>query len=304
MTKKPKSEATVSKTRKPRGGYTKVFNAFLDTERLTQYDKMVFIAIKSFADNVTKQAFPSLATISRISGTSLSQVRRSIVKMKEMGILTVTPRHDDYNNGNMSNLYTLHDSPDMWDDSLTTEEDDFKAVVMEIPDHILEAEYLRRHPGMKKELTSNTDQSMDISTFKKRNSTKDSSTEKTERQEGHEEYSLDFIKDHYSYSVMMANHPECRRMIDYVIQILYDTMNTTRDTIRVQQTEKPKAIVIEQLMKLSEEEIQYVIEKYGERTDRIVHPKAYLLTQLYEAAGQYDADITNQVQHDKYNTRE
>ncbi len=292
-----KKEAATKKVRKPRKGYTKVYNAFLDSEKLTQYDKMVFIAIKSFADNITKQAFPSLATISRISGTSLSQVRRSIAKMKNMGILTVTPRHDDYNNGNMSNLYTLHDAPEMWDEDFSTEEDDFRAVAMEIPDHILEAEYIRRHPSMKKAPISETDQSTDIDTSKKQYSKFHTSINTTPSQEA---YSLDFLRNHYNYQLMMSEKPQWDRQIDYVIQILYDTLNTSKETIRVQQTDRPKSVVVSQLLKLTYEEILYVLEKYAERTDRIVHPKAYLLTQLYEAAGQYDADVKNQAKHDMY----
>lgn len=103
---------------------------------------------------------------------------------------------------------------------------------------------------------------------------------------------------------MVNDHPFDREQIDYVIQIIYDTVNSSSDTIRVQKTDRPKEIVTGILMKLTYEEIIYVIQKYKEQTDRIEYPKAYLLTQLYEARGQFNADITNQVQHDMYGRAE
>lgn len=293
-----KKNAAAKKTKKPRSGFTQVYNAFLDNEKLTQHDKMVFIAIKSFTNNKTKQAYPSLATISRISGVSISQVRRSIAKMEEMNILKVESRSNEYNNGRISNLYTLYDSPDMWHDDFSTEDEDFKAVAREIPDDILEAEYHRRHPeypDTKKEPIFGTDQSTDIDTFKNQYSENNSITKQKERQES---YSLDFLRQHYDYEILLEEHPEWMREVDYIIQILYDALNSSQDTIRVQKTDRPKEVVVNQFLKLTHEEILYVIEKYSQQSERIEHPKAYLLTQLYEAAGQYAADVSNQVRYD------
>ncbi len=298
MAQKQKSAAG-DKTKKPRKGFTQIYNAFLDSDKLTQYDKIVFIAIKSFADHKTKKAFPSLATISRISGSSLSQVRRSIAKMQELGIIKVEPRRDDTNNGRMSNLYTLYDSPEMWEDDFSTEEEDFKAVAREIPDEILEAEFYRRMKT-KKEPISKTDQSQDIDTLVYETSPENTSTKENTSQE----YSMDFVKDHFGYKALIHDHSEIEREIDYIIQILYDTLNTSNETVRVQRTDRPKAVVTSQLMKLSYDEILYVIRKYEEQTGRIDNPRAYILTQLYEAAGQYNADITNKVNNDMYNWEE
>lgn len=297
MAQKKRQEAA-KKLKKSRSGFTQIYNAFLDSEKLTQHDKMVFIAIKSFMNNKTKQAYPSLATISRVSGVSLSQVRRSIAKMEEMQILKVESRSDDYSHGRISNLYTLYDSPEMWEDGFSTETEDFKAVAREIPDDILIAEYHRRHPeypDIKKEPIIDTDQSTNIDAFTYQISTDNSTMEQNKRQES---YPLDFLKKQYDYDLMEKEHPEQIRLIDYIIQIIYDALNSSCDTIRVQKTDRPKQIVANQFLKLTHEEILYVIEKYNQQSERIQNQKAYLLTQLYEATGQYAADINNQVQYD------
>lgn len=297
-------QAAAKKSKKPRSGFTQIYNAFLDSEKLTQHDKMVFIAIKSFTNNKTKQAYPSLATISRVSGVSLSQVRRSIAKMEEMQILKVESRSDDYNHGRISNLYTLYDSPEMWEDDFSTENEDFKAVAREIPDDILIAEYYRRHPeypDIKKEPIIDTDQSTNIDAFTYPNSDNNNIMEKNKRQES---YPLDFLKKQYDYDFLKKEHPELLRIIDYIIQIIYDSLNSSCDTIRVQKTDRPKEIVASQFLKLTHEEILYVIDKYNQQSERIQNQKAYLLTQLYEAAGQYAADINNQVRYDMEHWKE
>lgn len=113
-----------------------------------------------------------------------------------------------------------------------------------------------------------------------------------------ESYPMDFLKKTFSYNAMLFDYPEYESDIEYIMKILYDTLNSSQDVIRVQQTDRPRAVVVSQLMKLDNMRIIYVIQKYREQTGRIKNPKGYILTQLYDAAGQMDADILNQVNHD------
>lgn len=283
---------------KERSGFTQIYNSFLDSDLLTQYEKLVFIAIKSFADNKTKQAFPSLATISRITGTSVSQVRRSIARMKDLGILDVEHRRSE-KWGNIQNLYTIHDDPKIWKVTGDPEED-LEAVAEEISDAKLIAELTKRgYEITKKEPASTADQSIkeegknksdDISSFD--NNKSKSRTGQVER------YPMDFVLVHYDVEDLYHQLPGEDKLIQYVIDILYDTLNSTKPTIRVQKEERPAEVVAGRLLKLSSYEIKYVIEMYKAQTDRITHPKAYILTQLYEAAGQAEADVVNEVQND------
>lgn len=285
---------TASKQRKPRGGYTQVFNAFLDSDKLTQYEKLVFIAIKSFADNKTKQAYPSLATISRVSGTSLSQVRRSIARMKEMGILKVEQRKSERDNGCMSNLYTLYDSPDMWDDDFSTVEEDLKAVVREIPDDILEQEYLRRHPETKKEPGTETDQSTVPDTYQNQYATNNNISIVTNCQDA--KYTLDQVKEHFGYDTIKLYMPYSKE-VDDVMNILYDVLNSSKPTIRVGKEDKPTKVVVSRLMELTSDHIIYAIDQYTNQTAKINNPESYILTILYKAACQMDLTIRNRVEH-------
>lgn len=282
--------------RKARAGFTKIYNAFLDFPDLSQHDKMVYIAIKSFADNTTKQAYPSLATISRVSGVSIAQVRRSIHKMQDMNILKVERRRNEDNNGNMSNLYTLYDSPEMWKaKDLISETEDFIAVAQELPDDILEAEYQRRKAEKEKASISAADQSTEMNTKDSPYLHDNLNTAAAARQEG---YSEEFLKEHYDYAILAHDYPDRIEEIDYLFKILYDTLNSSSETIRVQRQDRPREVVVAQLLKLDHMKLMYVLDKYAEQTNRINNPKGYLLTQLYDCSGQMNLDIDNQVRYD------
>lgn len=282
-------EVTAKKS--PRDGFTMVWNAFLDNEELNQYEKLVFIAIKSFADNKTNKAFPSLTTISRVTGTSISQVRRSIAHMEELGILTIEHRRSK-ELGNMKNLYTLRDSKQFWMDAAASNEDnDLEAVTEELPDDKLIAELRKRgYEITKKELTTETRQSSEVSPLNVHYSNNNNSTNDNHRQEVYRKTHIEF---YFDYDEMVEDYPEKKKEIDYIIQILYDTLNSESETIRVQRTNRPKDVVIGQLMKLKSFDIIYVIDKYNQQKGRIENPRAYILTQLYEAVGQHNADLTN-----------
>ena len=121
--------------------FTLVYNDFLESDLLNYYEKMVFITLKKFADNETMRAFPSLKTIHSITGISLSQVRRSIEHMEELGVLSVEHRTDK-DRGHQSNLYTLYDYAEIW--NVGSSENDVAAVADEISEAKLVAELKAR----------------------------------------------------------------------------------------------------------------------------------------------------------------
>ena len=93
--------------------FTLVYNDFLESELLNYYEKMIFITLKRFANNDTMKAFPSLNTIHKLTGISLSQIRRSIEHMEILGVISVEHRTNQ-EKGNQSNLYILHDYAEIW----------------------------------------------------------------------------------------------------------------------------------------------------------------------------------------------
>lgn len=283
--------------------FTLVYNDFLESDLLNHYEKSVFIALKKYADNDTMRAFPSLNKLHKITGISLSQVRRSIDHMKELGVISVEHRTDE-DKGHQSNFYTLYDYAEIW--SVGSSED-IAAVANEISEMKLVAELRSRgytvtkEKGLDNEPTKAHYQAPQLNQFDIVNTT----TNLGESQDL-ERYTLDQIKQLFDYDIMIQDNPYRQQDIDSVMNILYTTMNTTKATIRIAGEDKPSMVVVGKLMKLSYSEIMYAIEKYQEQTERIKNPTSYMLTLLYNSKEQMNLDITNQVSHDMahWNTEE
>ena len=281
--------------------FTIVYNDFLESDLLDKHEKLIYIAIKRFADNDTLKAFPSLKTLHKITGISIRWIKKSIEHMEQLGVISVEHREDD-EKGHQSNLYTLYDYAEIW--NVGSSENDVAAVADEISEAKLVAELKARgytvikekEPDKTEPTKVTVEPSTKLNQFDIVNTTTNS-----EKSQELERYTIDQIRQIFDYDILVNDKPLWQRDIDSVFSILHTALNTTKETIRVGGEDKPTMIVIGKLMKLDYSEIMYCIEKYNEQTERIKNPTAYMLTLLYNAKEQMNLDISNQVQHDMYN---
>ena len=280
--------------------FTIVYNDFLESDLLDKHEKLIYIAIKRFADNDTLKAFPSLKTLHKITGISIRWIKKSIEHMEQLGVISVEHREDD-EKGHQSNLYTLYDYAEIWN---VGSSEDVAAVADEISEAKLVAELRARGYKVKKEKepdkTEPTKVTVEPST-KLNQFDIVNNTINSEKSQELERYTIDQIRQIFDYDILVNDKPLWQKDIDSVFSILHTALNTTKETIRVGGEDKPTMIVIGKLMKLDYSEIMYCIEKYNEQTERIKNPTAYMLTLLYNAKEQMNLDISNQVQHDMYN---
>lgn len=280
--------------------FTIVYNDFLESDLLDKHEKLIYIAIKRFADNDTLKAFPSLKTLHKITGISIRWIKKSIEHMEQLGVISVEHREDD-EKGHQSNLYTLYDYAEIWN---VGSSEDVAAVADEISEAKLVAELRARgytvikekEPDKTEPTKVTVEPSTKLNQFDIVNTTINS-----EKSQELERYTIDQIRQIFDYDILVNDKPLWQRDIDSVFSILHTALNTTKETIRVGGEDKPTMIVIGKLMKLDYSEIMYCIEKYSEQTERIKNPTAYMLTLLYNAKEQMNLDISNQVQHDMYN---
>ena len=281
--------------------FTIVYNDFLESDLLDKHEKLIYIAIKRFADNDTLKAFPSLKTLHKITGISIRWIKKSIEHMEQLGVISVEHREDD-EKGHQSNLYTLYDYAEIW--NVGSSENDVAAVADEISEAKLVAELKARgytvikekEPDKTEPTKVTVEPSTKLNQFDIVNTTINS-----EKSQELERYTIDQIRQIFDYDILVNDKPLWQKDIDSVFSILHTALNTTKETIRVGGEDKPTMIVIGKLMKLDYSEIMYCIEKYSEQTERIKNPTAYMLTLLYNAKEQMNLDISNQVQHDMYN---
>ncbi len=289
----------------PERKFVKVYHDFLRSDLLAADEKMIFIALKSFIDfsqdvsaGTQGEVFPTIKTLQSMTGWGNKKVVNTIKALVKKGIVKKVQR-----GLTKSNIYILSDYATMWacDDieelkgivenqgakTLTPEEHIEALERMGYKVQIKEKELVSEPTKEQKQVTNNTDLYKNDDT--------------AEMPKSQEKYTLEQVKVFYDYEIMIADRPTYKTDVDAVIDILYDTLNTTKETIRVQGEDKPAAVVISKLMKLYYADIFYAIEKFNEQTERIKNPKSYMLTLLYGAREQSALDISNQVQHDMAN---
>ncbi len=269
-----------------------IYHDFLESDLLTTYQKIVFIALKKFA-NSKNQCFPSLRKLADITQMSKRKVQDTLKELEEKHIISIENRSKT-DGGNTSNLYTLYDFKEVWNvsssEKLTTiiEEIEEKQMIKTLT---AKGYYITKE----KELASGSDQTTDTSTQKNQFTNQQNTINEPKSQV--ERYTMKDIRVLYDYSSLIVQYPDKQTDIDIVFDILYDTLNSTKKTIRIGGEDKPVMVVIGKIMKLDFSDLAYSIEKYHEQTERINNPKSYLLTILYNDKEQHHLDIMNLGHH-------
>lgn len=274
-----------------------IYHDFLESDLLTSHEKMVFIALKKFADS-NSQCFPSLKKLADITRISKRKIQDTLKSLEQKHIIGIESR-SRADGGDTSNLYTLYDFKELWNAGSSEE---MAAVVNEYEEMKLVSKLRSRGYTVTKEKelasTEPTKVTAETSTKQSNNFNQSNTTTNSVESQDLERYTLDQIKQLFDYDIMIQDNPYRQRDIDSVMNIFYTTMNTTKVTIRIAGEDKPSMVVIGKLMKLHKESIMYAIEKFSEQTERIRNPTSYMLTILYNAPEQFNLDIKNQVSHD------
>ena len=287
----------------PERDFVKVYKDFLNCKLLTAEEKLIYIALKSFVTygRDTDEVYPSMNTLCKITSMSKPRATRTITSLVKKGIIKKQRR-----GLTKANLYTIVDVPAMWGtDTLEELKTVSESQMSDKTNEELIEELIKRgaitivkekEPETLPADQSNNESSTNNSVLNLYNYITDNA-----KSQDMERYSLEQIKEHFNYSIMVHDNPYKQKSIDMVMNILYDTLNTSKKSIRVSGEDKPAMVVQSKLMKLDMECIMYAIDKYSENTERVKNPVAYMLTILYKAQEQYDLDIQNQVSHDMAN---
>lgn len=280
--------------------FVRVYKDFLESETLTAEEKLVFIALKSFVEfgRDEDEVYPSMATICKITGMSRPRATRTINSLVSKGIVKKQRR-----GLTKPNLYTIADYPSMW--SAEGVEERRQLLDTEIPytsDQLI-SELVRRGVLTEEAVAEKKIEPQSAATDSDPNgrlsifSTINNITNKNKERQ---EYTMKYLQELYENDVLVQRQEYGTDELDSVLDIIYDALNTTKDTIRINGEEKPAAVVRSKLLKLDATDIEYAIEKFRSVTDRIKNPKAYMLTILYGAKEQRNLDVTNDVSHDLY----
>ena len=304
------NENIIVEFQKPERKFTKTYEDFLENTILSCEERMVFIVLRSFVDYAHDEAgtvYPTVETICRRSGLSRPRAIRTINKLVSKGIVQKTRR-----GLTKSNVYTLVDRPDIWkaesaeDMRQEAEKPDIQRYIeaLEAAGYTVIEKEKELSPMPLEESPNNND------TYKPSICLSDSNTDSenlqyqnecsyTSKGSIEEVYTLENLKAYFEYRTIQADE-ETKAAI---FNIIHNVLNTSREKVKVCGELRPAAVVKSRIMKLSGQDIQYVIEKYIEygRTGRkINNPEAFILTQLFKAKEQAELETQNELNVDGY----
>lgn len=121
--------------------------------------------------------------------------------------------------------------------------------------------------------------------------------EGSEMKEEMEQYRA-VIQKNISYPSLLQEYPYQQEQLAEILELLTETVCTTRKTIRVAGNDFPAEIVKARLLKLNAEHIRFVLGCMSRNTTKIRNIKQYLLTALYNAPTTIDNYYAAMVSHD------
>ncbi|MBO5178384.1 MAG: helix-turn-helix domain-containing protein [Lachnospiraceae bacterium] len=110
----------------------------------------------------------------------------------------------------------------------------------------------------------------------------------------------ELIKENIDYDILLSDMPYDHDRLEEILELIVETVCSTKKYIRVAGTDYPAEIVRSRLLKLDASHIQFVFDCLKENTTKIRNIKQYLLTTLYNAPTTIGNYYSALVQHDMY----
>lgn len=91
----------------------------------------------------------------------------------------------------------------------------------------------------------------------------------------------ELIIENISYDVLLVDLPYDKEIVEEILELIVDTVCTTKETVRISGDDKPAEVVRSRFLKLDSEHIRFVVSCMKENTTKIKNIRQYLLATLY-----------------------
>lgn len=274
--------------------YTRVYHDFLSSNLLNSNQKLVYIYLKKHL-NVQRdsgEVYPTIDKIVNDSGLNRKTVMKAIKELESKGILKKQKR-----GLNKPNIYTLYDFACIWKSENIQEpqtvEEQIK-VQME-KEHLESLGYI---VTQKKEVASATDQSTDSTSQQFSNTIINNNTIFGPNSQDDNSFSRQMINEIYDFNILIENNQGNISLLDAIMELLLEVLNTRSKTIRVNKEDKQAAIVKSRFLKLNYMHIQYVIDSITQQSN-VKAIRSYLITSLYNSFTTIDVHYSTMINKDK-----
>ena len=120
---------------------------------------------------------------------------------------------------------------------------------------------------------------------------------RTEMKGSFESY-RELILENIDYDVLASDPHVDREQLDEIVDLVQETVCSTRSRIRISGNDCPAEVVRSKLLKLNGEHIRFVMDCLKQNTTRIRNIRQYLLTALFNAPSTMNSYYTALVAHD------
>ena len=282
-------------------GYTVMSNHHLRNHTLSLTAKGLLSQMLSLPDDWDY----TLQGLAQINTESIDAIREAVRELERAGYIKRS-RERDERGCLRGTVYTIYEQPHA---EPTPEEPTQEKPALDNP--TLEKPMLGL-PTLENPTQLNTE-----STKKRKRQSKDSSitdsipfpsgfpespTQKRTETKGTFESYRELILENIDYDVLASDPHVDQEQLDEIVDLVQETVCSTRSRIRVAGNDYPTEVVRSKLLKLNGEHIRFVMDCLKQNTTRIRHIRQYLLAMLFNAPSTMNSYYTALVAHDMLKT--
>ena len=288
-------------------GYTVMSNHHLRNHTLSLKAKGLLSQMLSLPDDWDY----TLQGLAQINKESIDAIREAVRELERAGYIKRS-RERDERGCLRGTVYTIYEQPhaEPTPEEPTQEKPALDNPTLEKP--ALDNPTLEK-PMLDKPTLENPTQLNTESTKKRKRQSKDlsitdsipfpsgfpeSPTQKRTETKGTIESCRELILENIDYDVLASDPHVDREQLDEIVDLLQETVCSTRSRIRVAGNDYPAEVVRSKLLKLNSEHIRFVMDCLKQNTTRIRNIRQYLLTALFNAPSTMSSYYAALVAHD------
>lgn len=266
----------VIRVRKRPNNFVMLDKTFLEDDRLSFKAKGILAYLLSKPDNWKV----IVGNLVKYSKDGKSAVYAGLKELKECGYYVKTPIRSEDGRRISRWESTVYEMPD----SLLSDS-------QEIENQEIENQYLENRERNNNYYNNKLNINNNHVSLSVREEDKTDETDKKNSVEN----TLEVIHDNIGYEQLRQTNPEDMGLIDEFVNVMLDTLLSKNGVVRINGEEKPRALVQNQIMKVSYDDILLVLMQFRQHKERIQKKRQYILSMLYHAPMERNAHYTNLV---------
>ena len=268
-------------------GYTVMSNHHLRNHALSLKAKGLLSQMLSLPDDWDY----TLQGLAQINKESIDAIREAVRELERAGYIKRS-RERDERGCLRGTVYTIYEQPhtEPTPEEPTSEEPTQEKPTLENPTQL-------NTESTKKRKRQSTDLSITDSIPFPSGFPETPVQKRTEAKETFESY-RELILENIDYDALAGDPCVDREQLDEIVDLVQETVCSTRSRIRVAGNDYPTEVVRSKLLKLNSEHIRFVMDCLKQNTTRIRNIRQYLLAMLFNAPSTMDSYYTALVAHD------